>query len=243
MLCVQGGFNMSESNLPEFDRYADRYTDLHRASIRASGEEPSYFSRYKAQYMAATCAKRLLDGPIDVLDFGCGVGNSIPHLREAFPRARLHGVDPSGESIDLAKRVHAKEATFRANTGELLPYDDQSFDLVQVACVFHHVKPEQRDGWMREIKRVLRPGGQLFVFEHNVLNPLTVKSVHGCPFDEDAILLPRRELVRRANVARFSDVRARYIVFFPAPLKLFRPLEPWLGFVPFGAQYVVRAVA
>lgn len=231
---------MNEPNTPEFDRYADRYTDLHRASIHASGEEPAYFSRYKAQYMASRSARRHGGRPIDVLDFGCGVGNSIPHLRVAFPEARLHGVDPSGESVQLAERMHGGEATFRVNTDSTLPYDDHSFDLVQVACVFHHIKPQQRDHWIREIKRVLKPGGEVFVFEHNVLNPLTVKAVRDCPFDEDAILLPRRELLRRLRTAGFSTISVRYIVFFPAVMKFLRPLESWLGLVPFGAQYVIR---
>lgn len=234
---------MSKSNAPEFDRYADRYTDLHRANVHASGEEPAYFSRYKAQYMAVRIRGKDTGQPFDILDFGCGVGNSIPHLRAAFPEARLHGVDPSGESIQVAERAHAGEAAFRANPGEVLPYDDHSFDLVQAACVFHHVEPAQRDHWMREIRRVLKPGGGVFVFEHNVLNPLTVKAVRDCPFDEDAILLPRRELLARVRAAGFSGIRSRYIVFFPAVLKLLRPLEPWLGLVPFGAQYVVSAVA
>lgn len=234
---------MSKPGAPEFDRYADRYTGLHRTNIRASGEEPSYFSRYKAQYMAARVGSKNTRQPFDILDFGCGVGNSIPHLRAAFPRARLHGVDPSGESIQLAERTHAGDAAFHINHGNALPYDDHSFDLVQVACVFHHIEPPQRDHWMREIRRVLKPGGQVFVFEHNVLNPLTVRAVQECPFDEDAILLPRHELLARVRTAGFNDVHSRYIVFFPAALKFLRSLEPWLGFVPFGAQYVVRAVA
>jgi SAM-dependent methyltransferase len=234
---------MSKPGAPEFDRYADQYTDLHRANVHATGEEPSYFSRYKAQYMAARVASKITRQPIDILDFGCGVGNSIPHLRAAFPKARLHGVDPSGESIQLAERTHASEAAFRTNHGNLLPYDDHSFDLVQVACVFHHIELSQRDYWMGEIRRVLKPGGEVFVFEHNVLNPLTVRAVQECPFDEDAILLPRRELLARVRAAGFGNVRSRYIVFFPAALKFLRTLEPWLQFVPFGAQYVVHAVA
>lgn len=234
---------MSKPDAPEFDRYAQQYTDLHRANVRASGEEPAYFSRYKARYMAARTGSKSTRQPFDILDFGCGIGNSIPHLRALFPQARLHGVDPSGESIQLAERTHAGEATFRTNHDNALPCDDHSFDLVQVACVFHHIEPAQRDHWMREIRRVLKPGGQAFVFEHNVLNPLTVKAVRECPFDEDAILLPRRELRARMRAAGFDDVRSRYIVFFPAALKFLRPLEPWLGFVPFGAQYVVSAFA
>lgn len=234
---------MSKTDVPEFDRYADRYTDLHSASIKASGEEPSYFSRYKAQYMATRLGSEKANRSVDVLDFGCGIGNSIPHLREAFPHARLYGVDPSGESVELAERTHSDKARFQTNADDLLPYDAQSFDLVQVACVFHHIPPEQRQHWMREIHRVLKPGGDMFLFEHNVLNPLTIKAVHDCPFDEDAILLPRSESLDLVRTAGFTCARARYIVFFPAVLAALRPLEPWFGFIPFGAQYAVRATA
>jgi ubiquinone/menaquinone biosynthesis C-methylase UbiE len=234
---------MSKTDMPEFDRYADKYTDLHRASIQASGEEPSYFSRYKAQYMAAGLGSEKAARPMDVLDFGCGVGNSIPYLREAFPQARLHGVDPSGESIQLAERTHLDQAIFQVNDDDRLPYDGRSFDLIQIACVFHHIRPEQRQHWMDEIHRVLKPGGEAFLFEHNVLNPLTVKAVRDCSFDEDAILLRRSESLHLAHTAGFSSVHIRYIVFFPAALAVLRPIEPWLGFIPFGAQYVVRAIA
>lgn len=233
---------MTDPDKREFDRYADSYTDLIRTAIRASGEEPSYFSALKARYMAAWFDKHACGHPFDVLDFGCGVGNSISHLREAFPTARLHGVDPSGESIRLASGVHAY-ATFAANTDESIPYADHSFDLVQVACVFHHIRPSNRLQWMKEIHRVLKPGGHVFVFEHNVLNPLTVKSVRNSPVDQDAILLPRRELLDLMRNTPFKQVSSQYIVFFPRMLALLRPLEPFLGWLPFGAQYVVQATA
>lgn len=234
---------MNKPRGAEFDRYATDYTALHRSSIRASGEEPVYFSRYKAQYMARSLRPAIAGGALSMLDFGCGVGNSIPHLHDAFPDARLHGVDPSGDSVQLAQAAHGAGAEFRVNADDRIPYPDQYFDAVHVACVFHHIRPNCRDGWMQEIRRVLRPGGSVFIFEHNVLNPLTLKAVRDCPFDEDAILLPRRELVALARNAGFSKIRARYIVFFPAALAPLRPLEPALGWAPFGAQYVVRATA
>jgi len=234
---------MNKTDTPEFDRYADRYTDMHRASIRASGEEPSFFSRYKARYMASVLGTERAAQPMDVLDFGCGIGNSIPYLHEAFPQARLCGVDPSGESVQLAERAHSDMARFRTNENDRLPYDARSFDLIQVACVFHHICPEQRRHWMQEIYRVLRPDGELFLFEHNILNPLTVRAVRDCPFDEDAILLPRNESLDLVRAAGFAKVSARYIVFFPASLAVLRQLEPWLGLIPLGAQYVVRAIA
>jgi len=178
-----------------------------------------------------------------VLDFGCGIGNATTHLRAAFPHASLHGVDPSVESIRLAGERCGGEAEFRVSDERRLPYAGGQFDVVQAACVFHHIPPPQRLHWMRELRRVLAPGGRLFVFEHNVLNPLTRKAVRDCTFDADAILLPRRELLGLASGAGFSGIGARYIVFFPAALAGLRWLEPRLGRIPIGAQYVVHAVA
>jgi ubiquinone/menaquinone biosynthesis C-methylase UbiE len=232
---------MNDSRKPEFDQYANSYTQLHAANIKASGEEPSYFAAYKAKFMAEKSPTRDGSAPLEILDFGCGVGNSIPHLHEAFPKAKLNGADLSGESVAVASASHAGIASFKVIDSNKLPYEDASFDLILVACVFHHIPPEQRLHWMAELRRVLKASGQLFVFEHNVLNPLTVKAVNECPFDEDAILLPRKELLGLAKGASFTKVRAQYVVFFPRPLAALRQLEPLLGWIPLGAQYVVHA--
>lgn len=226
----------------EFDRYANAYTDLVRTGIRASGEEPSYFASMKARYMANALDAHGPDSSLDILDFGCGIGNSIPHLRTAFPTSHLHGVDPSGESIQLASAAYAY-AMFSTNRDGGLPYTDDSFDVVQVACVFHHIRPAHRLNWMKEIHRVLKPGGHVFVFEHNVLNPVTVKAVRESPVDQDAVLLPRRELLGLARDSAFRHIGSQYVVFFPRFLAGFRPLEPFMGWIPFGAQYVVHAIA
>jgi len=56
---------------PQFDRYARSYRDLHKDSIRASGEEPDYFAAYKIAYLADELRKG--PGPVepqDILDFG-----------------------------------------------------------------------------------------------------------------------------------------------------------------------------
>ena len=235
---------MNDTGKPEFDRYAASYNALHTASIKASGEEPAYFAAYKARYMARRLAVDAtpIVAPV-ILDFGCGVGNSIGHLHAAFPAAALHGADLSSASIALARTAYGQTASFSVIEDTRLTYPDAAFDAVFVACVFHHIAPTQRLHWMQELRRVLRPGGQIFVFEHNLLNPLTVKSVRDCPFDEDAILLPRHELLGLARQAGFGNVNAQYIVFFPHALAALRPLEPWLGWLPLGAQYVVHATA
>jgi SAM-dependent methyltransferase len=235
---------MTKPDGPAFDKYASSYTDLHGASIRSSGEEPAFFAAYKANYMAARLggAAAASRGAV-MLDFGCGIGNATTHLLRAFPGVQLHGADLSSESIRLAELSHSHEAAFRAIENNRLPYLDNSFDIAVAACVFHHIPPPERPHWMDEIRRVLKPDGVVFVFEHNVLNPLTLKTVRDCPFDEDAILLPRAELLQLARLNGFKKVHARYIVFFPRMLAALRPLEPAMGGIPFGAQYVVQASA
>lgn len=235
--------SLNKPDKPEFDQYASEYTDMHEASIKASGEDPAFFAAYKAKYIAVRLGPNAQNSPLSLLDFGCGIGNTISHLHQALPNALLHGADLSGESIRLANEAHAHEATFKTIENGRLPYADQSFDVAVAACVFHHIPPAERTYWMSEIRRVLKPGGVVFIFEHNVLNPLTVKAVKDCPFDEDAILLPRAELLQLARRNTFTDVKARYIVFFPHMLAALRPLEPAMSWIPFGAQYVVQAVA
>lgn len=237
------GITMNKPVKPEFDQYAADYTDLHRASISASGEDPAFFAAYKARYMAAWLGAETSATQLSLLDFGCGVGNTIAHLQQAFPASTLHGVDLSGESIRLATASHSANATFRTIENARLPHEDASFDIVMAACVFHHIPPIERAHWIGEIRRVLKPGGHVFVFEHNMLNPLTLKTVRDCSFDEDAILLPRSELISLVKNADFSNSGCRYIVFFPHLLSFLRPLEPAMGWIPFGAQYVVHGVA
>jgi len=113
------------------------------------------------------------------------------------------------------------------------------FDCAFAACVFHHIPPEVHEGLFAEIRRVLKSGGFLMVYEHNPLNPLTVRTVNACPFDENAILI--RASVLRARVERsgFRESKTRYRVFFPKRLQWLRVMEDKLAWLPVGAQYFV----
>jgi len=226
---------------PEFDAYAERYRELHRDSVRASGEDPDYFAGYKMAWMARALGERAT-AALDVLDFGCGVGAALPHLRRGMPAARVTGVDVSGRSLALAREAHPG-VRFERIEGTRIPLPDASFDVAFAACVYHHLAPAARAGWTAELRRVLRPGGRLFVFEHNPLNPLTRKVVRDCPFDRDAALLPARESRRLLADAGFAATRVDYIVFFPAALAALRGLEPRLARLPLGAQYVAHGRA
>lgn len=228
---------MNERDDPHFDRYAGRYDALHRDSIRSSGEEPEYFAAYKADYVRRMVPAAAV--PLRILDFGCGIGNGIPHLVSRFPDAELTGVDVSGDSLALAREAHPHVRFERIEDGRV-PVADASVDVAVAACVFHHIPPSERAQSIAELRRVLAPGGRLFVFEHNPLNPVTQRVVAACEFDDDAILLPRGETMGLLRDAGFEAVDCDYIVFFPRALSALRPVERHLAWLPAGAQYAVH---
>jgi SAM-dependent methyltransferase len=220
---------------PKFDQYADTYNDLHRESTRIAGEGPDYFAAYKVGFLSDHLRKSAHPST-DILDFGCGVGNCLAHLVRTFPNSRIHGLDVSSASIDAAREKFPS-----VNFGVIeasLPLDDSSIDVAIAVGVYHHMVPAERQKWTDELRRIIRPGGILYIFEHNPLNPITQKIVRECPFDDDAILLPKRESVGLMRASGFKDISVDYVMFFPRVLSVLRPLESLLTGIPFGAQYV-----
>ena len=224
----------------EFDKFADEYAALHSNSIGASGEGPEYFAEYKIRDVKNHIAAHGL-AVRESLDFGCGIGGSVPYFRKHLPEANLTCIDVSQKSLDIAQSRFPTSATYRLFDGESLPFEDNTFDVVFSACVFHHIPATEHVRLMAEIRRVLTPDGVFFVFEHNPLNPLTVSVVKQCPFDENAVLIASKELSRRLNKAQFHSIVRKYRVFFPNFLRAFRPLESSLGWCPLGAQYYLAA--
>lgn len=221
------------SEVEKFDHYAQSYREAHRESVRLSGEAPEYFAQHKL-----ACLERAGVGPEQrVLDYGCGTGSLISLLSQRH-RA-VAGFDPSGESLALA-RQQAPSASFYADEGSI---PEAAFDAAILSGVLHHVPPVERARVVRHVASKLAPGGRLFVFEHNPYNPLTVRAVQACPFDDDAILLPPHELRRLLAGAALAPVQQEYVLFFPRPLAALRPLEPWLAWCPLGAQTLTVGVA
>lgn len=81
----------------------------------------------------------------------------------------------------------------------------------------------------------------MLVFEHNPKNPLTMRAVNNCPFDEDAVLLKSETTVDLLKGAGFVDVAWRYILSVPAGNRALRKVDALFSRIPFGAQYYVSA--
>jgi len=221
--------NRPANGQASFDRHAGTYDGLHAASIKASGESTTYFAEYKLKCLARLGVKE------PILDFGCGIGNLTEQLVKTY--GRVHGYDPSAESLRIA-RSRAESAVLHQDVA-LVP--DGEFQTVVVAGVLHHVEPGARAALLGDIARKMAPGGRLVVFEHNPWNPLTRRAVAACEFDDDAVLLWPWQLRRTLSESGFRDVDLRYIVFFPKFLAALRTFEPKLSWLFLGAQTMCTA--
>ena len=104
----------------------------------------------------------------DVLDVGCGPGYFARMLTEAVgPEGTVVGIDAAPEMTEYANRRARRlpNCTFQPATAESLPFPDDSFDVVVSSLVMHHLAEEGRLQAVREMQRVLRPGGTLLLAE------------------------------------------------------------------------------
>ena len=229
-------------NEAEFDSVANEYEAQHRTNIAITGEGPEFFAEYKI--VAAQAITQARDLTVRrILDFGSGIGNSIPYFRRLFPGAALTCSDASQRSLALSQTRFPGGEDYALVDGQSITVADAMADLCFSACVFHHIPHEEHVHWLAELRRTTRPGGMLIVFEHNPLNPLTLRAVNTCPFDVNARLIRAAVLASRLAAAGWRDVTTRYHIFFPRRLAWLRPLEGALQSVPFGAQYSLSAVA
>jgi 2-polyprenyl-3-methyl-5-hydroxy-6-metoxy-1,4-benzoquinol methylase len=216
----------------QFDQFAGDYKQVLDQSIAASGEDSNYFAEYKALYLARIFGSQF-GGKI--LDFGCGVGLLSSFLKRHLPSARLDGFDLSRESIARIDSSLTGAGTFTSDQDRL----DRNYDLIVTANVMHHVPQDRRPQIVADLANRLAANGKLAIIEHNPSNPLTRRAVDQCPFDADAVLLPPAETETLVRSAGLKVVRKDYIVFMPHFLFWLRPVEPWLAWLPLGAQYAV----
>lgn len=106
-----------------------------------------------------------------LLEVGCGMGTDL--LQFARGHAKVTGVDLTPRSIEITRKhfvAYGECGDFAVSDGERLPFTNDSFDVVYSNGVLHHT-PDTA-GAVREIHRVLRPGGQarVMLYHRNSLN-------------------------------------------------------------------------
>ena len=98
----------------------------------------------------------------DVLDFGCGAGRLLRHVRPWAGRAGA--VDRHGDALAwIAATLPHVDTERTAGDPPLRRWPDRSFDLVVANSVFTHIPLQRQSGWLYELARLLRPGGAALV--------------------------------------------------------------------------------
>jgi SAM-dependent methyltransferase len=223
-------------NEAEFDQFAADYDAELNKGLSLTGESKEYFAegrmRWVRQRLGALGFK-----VSSALDFGCGTGSSTPYFFDILGAARLTGIDPSEDSLKVARENWPdREATFLPTAGFAAP---GSVDLAFCNGVFHHIPPDQREAAVGFVFEALRPGGLFAFWENNAWNPATRFVMSRVPFDRDAILLFPHQARRLLRGAGFEVLGTDYLFVFPGPLAALRPLEPGLCKLPLGGQYLV----
>ncbi len=234
---------MQKAQNDNFDEFAANYREVHTENVqKLSGKDSEYFSEYKIVELSRRFDT---DKKIRILDLGCGDGICSKFFRSIFKNSSYTGIDISEESVDVAKKQYSSlgDVSFEVYDGEHIPFEDNSFDLVFIACVMHHIKSDNHKQIVSECRRVLKDQGSLVIFEHNPNNPVTMKAVNTCPFDKDAVLMKSKYLKRLMTDCGLAGAKVRYTIFIPRVgiLEKLVPLERGLYWCPMGGQYYVTA--
>jgi ubiquinone/menaquinone biosynthesis C-methylase UbiE len=101
-----------------------------------------------------------------VLDLGCGTGTLTLMLKNAYPEARITGVDGDSEVLDIARdKSRGTDIQWDEGLVSSLPYPDSVFDRVVTSLVVHHLVTDDKRRAFREIYRVLKPHGELHILD------------------------------------------------------------------------------
>lgn len=141
-------------------------------------DNPAQFKRFAlncfGQYVAAAARHRDFKEIRRMLDWGCGCGRVTAHYLRIEDGPEVSGCDIDGEDIEWC-RQNLTEGSFETTSPYVpLKYPDSSFDLVVSLSVFTHLTKDQQRDWLKEMDRILAPGG------------LFIVSVHGLPAAERA---------------------------------------------------------
>jgi tRNA (uracil-5-)-methyltransferase TRM9 len=195
--------------------------------IASSWYNYKHHSRYQTELEAL--ARRWGRGKI--LNVGCAHGADFVPFKESF---ELYGVDYSSEMLKLAEKYAVKNQ-FKVNLQEAdarnLPYPNDFFDFAIAVAVYHHI--EDKDGriqGLKELYRVLKPGGEAFITVWNRWQPRhwLKKKSYMRPWKTKEKTLYRyyylftyREFEQLARQAGFEILKSSPEARYKFPIKIF----------------------
>jgi SAM-dependent methyltransferase len=169
---------------------------------------PQQFGNAEANLRFLEATGALTPGA-EVLEIGTGTGGMLHALLERGVRARGVEINPA---LIAESRKWFGDLPVQPVSGVALPFPDASFDLVLSFDVFEHIRDS--DAHLREVSRVLRPGGRYLVqtpskWPNTVFETIRWRSATRWRDDHCALHTPgqlRRRLEAHGFTARFFDV-------------------------------------
>ena len=200
-----------------------RTEDIRQAAIQSHDRDAAKFEAWydaldRSRFSNAfTYGRSKIDAIVDelfdslpkgakILDVGCGTGEHL--ARAAKKGLKPFGVEPAPSMLDFARR-NVATADLRQGVATDLPFDDGEFDLVIMVEVLRYLDRPDTETALREARRVLKPGGLLFV-----------TLVNRWALDGFYILQRVRQLLRRRQ---FDEVNPYCLFHSPASAR--RDLE------------------
>jgi len=165
-----------------FDEVAGEYDESLPAHVVA------HYLDKRAAFVAAR-----FPPPCRVLDVGCGTGVLAERLHRMG--YAVSGVDASAGMLERLRR-RAPEVAATHASATALPFGDGEFDLVLTVATLHHIaEPAAVHSALREMVRVVSPGGHVIVWDHNPRNPYWPYLMRRVPQDTgEERLIPAAEV-------------------------------------------------
>jgi ubiquinone/menaquinone biosynthesis C-methylase UbiE len=103
-----------------------------------------------------------------VLDIGCATGTLVVAVKQLHPDVAVVGLDPDPKALARAARKAlgaGVKVHFNRGFSDRLPYADGSFDRVSCTGMFSLLPPPEKEATLRDVRRVLRPGGSFHLLD------------------------------------------------------------------------------
>jgi SAM-dependent methyltransferase len=205
--------------------------------------------RDQVEFLTELCG---LAGDHRVLDIGCGVGRlAVPLTHVLGPDGGYDGFDVMPYMIDWCRRnISSRHPNFRFTHADVrtsighdsgtdaanyvFPYEDNAFDLAYAGSLFTHLTPDAAENYLRQIERVLRPGG-VFVSTWNMYNSDTDKLLPGRSL---RLAWPHQRHSHRLKDAEHPESNVAYDEVWLRPcydkcgMRILEPLRPDATYSP-----------
>ena len=188
----------------------------------------------ESTFKAALLRQARLQPGDQVLDLGCGTATLTIAAKQLQPEAALTGLDGDPGILLRAKNKAARSGAnihFDEALSHRMPYADASFDRVLSSLFFHHLDRASKLATLREVRRVLKPGGELHVADwgkaaNSLMRVLFygIQVLDGFPTTADNVAGRLPEFMHEGGLRDVTET-TRYATMF-GTLSLYRAVRP-----------------